>query len=354
MIAEMKSVVGKALTVIGPVEPESLGKVSMHEHLHCVSWDKEKGQPVEAEGPLPDSWRRTLVEQAFPMLKECTEHGGGAFVDTTMPPWRAWPTIYPEAVKATGFNIVLCTGYYREIELGKYWAAKPEWQIWSFAREGSVEELEEYCVREITQGINGTEVRAGAIKLGSSGAELTATEEKTFRAGARAQKQTGVHITTHCTDQDGAFAQMRILDEEGVDPNRVAIGHIGWCFGNEQFEARCLPYMKRGYCILPTNLGIGADGGEEWRSLVEGIHRLFDAGVGSRLGFGLDWAFCADESQSINKDGSFGPCNFIPPPPYLHMYTHTLPALRKMGLTEKEEDMIMRTNPQRIIPVAQT
>jgi predicted metal-dependent phosphotriesterase family hydrolase len=41
----------------------------------------------------------------------------------------------------------------------------------------------------------------------------------------------------------------------------------------------------------------------------------------------------------------------VTPPPYLHMFTHTLPAFRKMGLTAEEEDCIMRRNPQRIIPI---
>jgi len=35
----------------------------------------------------------------------------------------------------------------------------------------------------------------------------------------------------------------------------------------------------------------------------------------------------------------------------LHMFTLTLPAFREMGLTEEEEDWIMRRNPQRITPV---
>ena len=52
--------------------------------------------------------------------------------------------------------------------MGTYWAKKPEWQIWPFVRNSTVEELEEMCVREIVEGIHGTKVRAGAIKLGTS------------------------------------------------------------------------------------------------------------------------------------------------------------------------------------------
>ena len=38
---------------------------------------------------------------------------------------------------------------------------------------------------------------------------------------------------------------------------------------------------------------------------------------------------------------------FVPPPPFLHMFTHTLLAFRRLGLTAEEEDTIMVRNAQR-------
>ena len=111
----------------------------------------------------------------------------------------------------------------------------------------------------------------------------------------------------------------------------------------------CIDWMKRGANFLATNLGITGTG-EVWRPLVEGIHEVFDAGQGDKLGFGLDWAFTSGTGQT--SDGSFQACNFIPPPPFLHMFTHTLPALRAMGLTAAEEEAIMGRNPQRMLVVA--
>ena len=337
----MKPLIGKALTVTGPVEPEVLGKVMMHEHLYgdCNNW-----VPPMREKTRPE-FRDLIVREGFPFIKKCNEYGCHAFVDATVMPGRADAAFYREAAEATGMHIILCTGFYREVELGTYWARKPEYQIWPYVREASVEQLAEYCVREIVEGIGGSSMRAGAIKLGSSGPVFTQAEEKAFRAGARAQKETGVHITTHCTNKVAAFAQLLLLDEEGVDLSRVAIGHIGWSLGEKAFREACIPWMKRGASILPTNLGIGDDGGERYRSLVDGIHRLFDAGVGDRLGLGLDSSFC-DQME----DGIFRYDN-VPPPPWLHMFTHTLPAFRKLGLTAEEEDWMMRRNPQRIIPV---
>lgn len=349
MIEAMKEYAGKALTVTGPVAPNALGKVMMHEHLHCDLHDPDRDRLVVEETPTPPEREKMLMEQAVPPLRDCVRQGCRAFVDCSFPPTRAWPDVYRKVSTAAGMHIILCTGFYREIEIGTYWVRKPEHQVWPFARESSVEQLEELCAREIVEGIHGTDVHAGAIKLGSSRPEMTPTEEKCFRAGARAQRKTGVHITTHCTRKVAAFSQLLLFDEEAVNLERVAIGHIGWAFGEKAFRNACIPWMKRGASFLATNMGIGPDGGEGYRSLVEGIHDLFDAGVGDRLGFGLDWAFTSGQGQT--PDGRFGPCSYMPPPPFLHMFTHTLPALRKLGLTAEEEDWIMRKNPQRIIPV---
>jgi hypothetical protein len=76
---------------------------------------------------------------------------------------------------------------------------------------------------------------------------------------------------------------------------------------------------------------------------VEAIHEIFDLGLGEHLCFSLDGAFASESGPLVY-------C-VAPPPPFLHMYTHTLPAFRKLGLTAEEEDTIMRRNPQRIIPV---
>jgi phosphotriesterase-related protein len=346
---EMRPLLGQVLTARGPVDPEGLGTVMMHEHLHCDLWDPQRGELVQEERPMSEERRAYLLQEAVPYLRRCAEHGCGAFVETTMPPWRAWPDFYVEASEASGLHIVLCTGFYREIELGTYFVTEPRHQMWGWVGEASVDQLEEMCIREIVEGIHGTKVRAGCIKLGTSQPEMTEKEEKTFRAGARAQRKTGVPITTHCTTIGAESSQLEVLDEEGVDLSRVIIGHTAAHLVDPECHKTCLEWMRRGANFLPTNLGIEGEG-ERWRPLVEAIHEVFAAGHGDKLSFGLDWAFTSGTGQT--EDGSFQACNFVPPPPFLHLYTHTLPAFRRMGLREEEERAIMQRNPQRVLPIA--
>ena len=326
----------------GPVEPEALGRVTMHEHLHSDIYDWERKELVLEEKPITPERRELLMKEAVPFLKQCAERGCSGLLDATPPPWRAWPTFYIEASEAAGMHIILSTGFYREVEQGTYWVKEPEDAIWPRVRSSSVEELAELCTREILEGIHGTEVRAGAIKLGTSGPEMTEAEGKAFRAGARAQKATGVHITTHCTKIGAETSQLRLLDEEGVDLDRVVIGHTAGHLMDPECRKVCVEWMKRGANFLPTNLRMDGEPGR-WRPLVEAIHEIFDAGLGGHIVLGLDCAFASES----------GPFSYviIPPPPFLYMFTHTLPAFREMGLASREEEAMMVTNPQRILPV---
>ena len=337
--------VGKVITVNGLAAPETLGAVMMHEHLHADIYDWANDRLIEEERPTTPQRRQYLLDNAVPLLKACSEHGMGAFVEATMPPWRAWPMLYQEVSERSGVQIILCTGFYREVELGTYWVKTERDAIWPLVREASVEALAEMCIREIQVGIHDTPVRAGAVKLGTSQAPLTAAEDKAFRAGARAQKATGVHITTHCTKLGAESSQLTVLAAEGVDLTRVVIGHTAAHMMDPAYRPTILEWMKRGANFLPTNLGVAsAEAGRAWQPLVDAIHAVFDAGHGDKLVLGLDSGYCSES-------GEFGPVTFLPPEPFLQMFTRTLPAFREMGLTAEEEDTMMRRNPQRILPV---
>ena len=322
----------KVITVRGEVDASALGAVMMHEHLCslCRQW-KERRTLRQHE--------KLLMEYAVPNFRRLHDHGCHAYVDTTPMPWRAWPDTYVKVAEAANLHIILATGFYREMEVGSYWVKTAKDAIWPVVRKKSAEELAEMCVREITEGIHGTRVRAGVIKLGSSRG-LTETERKAFRAGALAQIQTGVSITTHCTTPGTHIAQLKAFDEDGVDLSRVVIGHTWGHLVNETDSVR--EWMKRGATFLPTNLRMDSD----WdgiRALVNIIRQLFQEGLGKRIVLGLDWAFETEQ-------GPFVPCTFMPPPPYVYMFAYTLPRFRKLGLEEEAIRQMMVRNPARILP----
>lgn len=343
MMDSIRNLRGKVITVTGILEPAKLGYVLMHEHLHSDLYDWDKDDLVKEEKPATQERLKFLMEDAVPLLKESqTKYGMNAYCDVTMPPWRAWPDVYEKVSNASGVAIILATGFYREIELGAYFAKTPDRQIWPYVRKSSVEELAGMCMREIIEGIHGTRVRAGCIKLGTSQAPMTASELKAFRAGARAQKATGVHITTHCTIKGAETSQLTVLDSEGVDLQRVVIGHTATHIMDKSYLKTVMEWMKRGANFMPTNLDVSSP--ENWRPLIEAIHEIFDAGHGDKLVFGMDHGYCSESAP-------FERVRFLPPPPFVYMFTQVLPAFRALGLSPGEESQIMLQNPARIIPV---
>jgi len=90
----------------------------------------------------------------------------------------------------------------------------------------SVEDLAALFIRDLSQGAGGSDVRAGVIKGATSLNVITEGEEMVLRAGAQAHLSTGAPISTHTQAGTMGLEQIAILKESGVDPTRVAIGHV--------------------------------------------------------------------------------------------------------------------------------
>jgi len=83
----------------------------------------------------------------------------------------------------------------------------------------SVEALAQRWIDEATNGIEGTGIRPGLIKLGFNGGPLTDAEQKLIRAAAIAHRKTGLTIGAHTGPAVSAFEQLSILKQSGIDPS---------------------------------------------------------------------------------------------------------------------------------------
>ncbi len=337
---------GRVMTVAGPVAPEELGAVLMHEHCYCDIWATE-------EGPTPPERVSLLHQYAVPSLRRLHSHGCHALVDATPMPMRAEPSVYRGLAERAGLNIIMSTGFYREgseHEAWEYEGSPARRHRWLDPRvaEWQVDELAELMVREFVEGIGGTGVRPGIIKLASSRSRFTPLEEKAFRAAAKAQRETGLCITTHVEPAlrplSSPEAQLSLLEDAGADPTRVILGHTHRHIVEVPAEVRRC--MDRGATFMPTNLRMD-EAWDFWRRLSEEISRLFDEGYGDRIVLGLDWAF-------ENEKGAFVGCSFMPPPPFVYMFTHALPGLKALGLREDAIEPMLVRNPARLLPVRRT
>ncbi|MCD2113287.1 MULTISPECIES: phosphotriesterase family protein [Rhodococcus] len=192
-------------TVLGPIAPEELGIVAVHEHIGY-------GMPGSE---LDTRWWKSpevRYEETVPKLRKFHEYGGGTFVDVTGICNGRDIDYYKSLSAKTGVHIVACTGF-----VGGDTALP-------FFERASVDYLMRQFVHEITVGIGDTGSRAGVIKVGvSRGGKMTELDKRIYRAAARAALATGVPILTHLAiDAENAIA---IFTEEGLPLHRVLFGH---------------------------------------------------------------------------------------------------------------------------------
>jgi len=191
------------MTVLGEVAPEDLGVTLPHEHVFIDLVREYRG-----DGLLNDSALAVQELAAF------ADAGGRTLVDCTSAGLGRDPLALVEVARATGLHVVMGCGFYRD----PYLSAELD--------RMSVAEAADLIVRDIEEGAAGTGVRAGIIgEVGSDRAWISAGEERSFRAAARAHHRTGLTITTHAARWPVGLPQLDLLAEEGVDPRRVVVGH---------------------------------------------------------------------------------------------------------------------------------
>ena len=194
-------------TVTGPVETGDLGFTLMHEHVIVKS-------PGVAEN-FPSVWNRAEeIERAVAQLRDVASRGVKTIVDATTADLGRDIDFVAEVGRRSGMQIIAATGLYYDVP--RYFHSR------------SADVMAELFVKEINEGIAGTQIKAGVIKCATDEAGATDQLDKVLRACARAHRATGVPITTHtfAAGQTGT-EQQDIFESEGVDLSRVIIGHCG-------------------------------------------------------------------------------------------------------------------------------
>ena len=197
-------------TVLGDVPSEPWGITNAHAHL--------VGAADTSKPPFDTTDASELImtlEDSLPELEDFARAGGFCLADLTPAGMGRDPAALVRASEETGMHIVMGTGIYHE-------AHHPG----SMAGLGETE-IAEILVRDITEGVDGTDVRAGIIgEQGTFTGPMTEREKVVFRASAIAAIETGVAVTTHTHLGLNALDQLDVLTSQGLSPDRIVIGHL--------------------------------------------------------------------------------------------------------------------------------
>jgi phosphotriesterase-related protein len=310
------------MTVRGPVEANRLGRTLMHEHVYVLT--------AEVQQNYPDEWgdEDVRVADAVQRLSELPKNGISTIVDVTaIGQGRNIPRVKRIADQLPDLNIVVATGIYTFDEVPLYFWRRPP------------EAMTELFVRDITEGIAGTGVEAGMLKCAVDAKGLTPGVEQVLRAIARAHTQTSgtpVTIHTHAAGQHGP-AILDVLRQEGVDLDRVVLGHSGDATGHPDY----LESMARaGLTLGMDRFGIDHFASFEARS--ELVVELCRRGLADRMVLSHDTCCYIDWFAPGSLDD-------LKHWHYLHISQDVLPYLRGHGVTEDEIDAMLVRNPARIL-----
>jgi phosphotriesterase-related protein len=222
-------------TVTGPVEATALGTTSVHEHLFIDLgvWFDAPADPEAARvaglvvGPdtqaevraNPFAVRDNLVldsdELAAAEVARFARAGGRTIVDLTLDEIGRDPTRLRVLSERTGVQIVMGCGHYIA-------GAHPAW-----VRDASVEALADELIRDLTEGVRDTGVRAGVIgEIGTSD-PVRPAEAKVLEAACRAQLATGAALFVHLDPWGrNGHAVLDLVEAAGVALDRVALCHL--------------------------------------------------------------------------------------------------------------------------------
>jgi predicted metal-dependent phosphotriesterase family hydrolase len=316
-------------TVRGPIPPDQLGVTQTHEHLWCnqaLCRQTDRWRPANPRALMILDELDLAVEE----LTEVKALGGGAIVEATVGGWGRDVAKLRELSEATGLHIVACGGYYVE-------ACHPAW-----ASSLDVDALADVLVREATEGADGTDITVGILKSAISRPVIEGEEERCARAVARAQRRTGLAITTHTSGNirfeiEGGNIGMQHLDlfeSEGVDPTRVIVGHTDENADVRFLEALC----RRGAFVQFDVIGKRHWMLDETRAAL--AVRLVERGFGPHLLLGSDRA----RKTELLRYGGVG---------YRHLLLTFVPMLRAAGLEEGAIRMLLVENPARALARAE-
>jgi phosphotriesterase-related protein len=299
-------------TVLNRIPADSLGLTLPHEHLY-----------TDLRGPRVPNYARSnpdhVVSVMKPYLDEISHFGVKALVECSTIGVGRNPIILKKLALNTPIQIIAPTGVYRQAFVPPDLISK------------SSSELADMWVRDITEGIEGTDVKAGFIKMAVSDEGITPLEAKNLKAAFLASQKTGAVIASHTIGGKLALEEMDLLENFGLDLKRFIWTHA-------QSETDITYHQeaaKRGAYISIDAIGSGWAPDED---MLEYTLALIEAGFNEQILLSHD-AGWYDPSQSNGHPADNGIRG------YTALFKSFLPELRFRGVNEDIITRITKQNP---------
>lgn len=308
----------KINTVTGQIKPEELGVVHPHEHIFTLLSEddlvlknelldlKKSGVNTIVEVSTPDLVPREKIEENMSFLKKMS--------------------------KETGIKIILGVGFYKNPKLP------------GFIKHSSVEQLTNIILEDIEKGIG--DVKPGIIgEVGSSNYQIFPEEEKVLKAAGRAQKISGLPLSTHTGRASMVKEQLDLFSKEKVEFSKVAIGHLDVFPRLEELIETYKEVLDRGAFLQFDTIGkegffeleLDYHYGQKFPydyQRAEMIVKLAEQGYSEQILISCD----IDKPELLKTGGGRG---------YSHLLDNFIPLLKIKGAKDEVCNKILIENPKR-------
>jgi len=353
----------RAMTVLGPVPATALGVTLTHEHLlfdqtpyhsklSVSEVEKFADATIEMHhlgalrrnaALIPDNGRVDDPDLAAREAAEFKRVGGGTIVDVSCKGLARDPVGLRQVAAETGLNIITGCGYYKA-------AGHPPDMA-----ERRVEGVAAEFVRELSEGIGDTGVRAGVIGEIATGQplyvaprqvwdltdvpDMLPNEEKVLSAAGRAQAETGAPVSVHIYNYRPnrlAHHALDILADAGADLERVAICHLDTRPDPDYVAS----IADRGAFVEFDTFGIESYSDSNFSQMARDTDRIelvietVDRGYVDHILMSQDVCW----KTLLVEYGGWG---------YAHISKHIEPRLRNAGVTDLQIRAMRVSNPAR-------
>lgn len=299
----------EVITVGGPIKARNMGMTLIHEHI-LVDF-------IGADKISFDRWdREQVVKKVLPYLMEIKDLGVKTLVECTPAYLGRDARLLEELSERSELNIITNTGYY---------GARDNQHLPEHTFSESAEQLAERWIKEFENGIDGTGIKPGFMKIGVDSGPLSDMHRKLVSAAAITHKATGLTIASHTGPALPAFEEMKILTEEGVALNAFIWVHAQ----NEEDSQKHVEAAQQGAWVSLD--GLSESSVERYLEIL----RLLKANkLMNKVLLSHDAGWYRPGEPNGGKFRA-----------YTDIFKFMLPAMRNHGFSEKEIKTILVNNP---------